>query len=44
MRARLMMFLPATVSVFVWTSSSIDAQQKPQTRRPDQAGPRKTED
>jgi hypothetical protein len=26
--------LPALVSVFVWTSSSIDAQQKPQTRRP----------
>jgi hypothetical protein len=27
-------FLPALVSVFVWTSPSIDAQQKPQTRRP----------
>jgi hypothetical protein len=27
-------FLPVLVSVFVWTSSSIDAQQKPQTRRP----------
>ena len=28
------MILPVLVSVFVWTSSSIDAQQKPQTRRP----------
>jgi hypothetical protein len=34
MRARVTTFLPALVSVFVWTSPSIDAQQKPQTRRP----------
>jgi hypothetical protein len=29
-----MTFLPVLVSVFVWTSPAIDAQQKPQTRRP----------
>ena len=34
MRARKGMILPVLVSVLVWTSSSIDAQQKPQTRRP----------
>jgi hypothetical protein len=34
MRARLTTFVPALVCLFVWTSSSIDAQQKPQTRRP----------
>jgi hypothetical protein len=34
MRARKTTLLAALVSVFVWTSSSTDAQQKPQTRRP----------
>ncbi|HEX6641632.1 MAG TPA: hypothetical protein VF215_10995, partial [Thermoanaerobaculia bacterium] len=34
MRARMTMFLPVLVSVLVWTSSPIDAQQKPQARRP----------
>jgi hypothetical protein len=34
MRARLTTFVPALVWLFVWTSSSMDAQQKPQTRRP----------
>jgi hypothetical protein len=34
MRARMTTVLPVLVSVFVWTSTSIDAQQKPQTRKP----------
>jgi hypothetical protein len=34
MRARMTPFIPALVWLFVWTSSSIDAQQKPQARRP----------
>jgi hypothetical protein len=38
MRARKTTFLPVLVSVFVWTSPAIDAQQKPQTRRPATTG------
>jgi hypothetical protein len=34
MRARATTFLPALLSVMVWTCPSLDAQQKPQTRRP----------
>lgn len=34
MRPRVTTFVPVLVWLFVWTSSSIDAQQKPQTRRP----------
>jgi hypothetical protein len=40
MRARVTTVLPALVSVFVWTSSSIDAQQKTQPRRPAATQPR----
>jgi hypothetical protein len=34
MRARITTFVPALLSVLVWTSASIDAQQKPSQRRP----------
>jgi hypothetical protein len=34
MRARVTTFVPALLSVLVWTAVSIDAQQKPGTRRP----------
>jgi hypothetical protein len=34
MRARVTTFVPALLSVLVWTAASIDAQQKPGSRRP----------